>query len=271
MATLNAGGVLNLNQDLPSDNGAYRLIMQTDGNLVLYGGAVPVGNAIWATNTWDRPPALRATRAVMQEDGNFVLYTSAGYAAWATGTFGNPGSRLVMQDDRNLVIYNADNNPIWATMTNIPAPERRTGQVTAVSNEEVGWGKRMDTTATLYRDGRLVVDSYTRNDNWTGALRGRTFVVVADAQGRSIWASRIFEDPTRCSILDPGCASYGRVTHIELFPEAVGQYVEQLDIYHADDANFVDLRAALIDAIKATGDVADAVREEWEQLQRITG
>ena len=67
------------------------------------------------------------------------------------------------------------------------------------------------------------------------------------------------------------CASYGRVTHVEQFPEAVGQYAERLDIYHGDDPNFVDLRAALIDGIKAAGDVADAVREEWERLQRIAG
>jgi hypothetical protein len=52
MATLNAGSRLNVNERLVSDSGAYVLIMQSDGNLVLYAGA----NAIWATDTWNLPP-----------------------------------------------------------------------------------------------------------------------------------------------------------------------------------------------------------------------
>lgn len=53
-----------------------------------------------------------------------------------------------------------------------------------------------------------------------------------------------------------------------MFPEAVGQYAERLDVYHADNANFVDLRSATIDGIKAAGDVAQAVKDEWYRLQK---
>src|SRR3954454_9364778 len=99
MATLNAGGVLNVNQELRSNNGTYRLLMQTDGNLVLYAGEPSAANAVWATNTWYRQPAMRPTHADMQEGGNFVLYSANGNPVWASGTDRNPNSRLEMQDD----------------------------------------------------------------------------------------------------------------------------------------------------------------------------
>lgn len=47
-------------------------------------------------------------------------------------------------------------------------PEPRQVSISSANNQEVGWGKTMQTTAILYRDGKLVVDSYTRNDNWQG-------------------------------------------------------------------------------------------------------
>lgn len=56
-------------------------------------------------------------RLVMQSDGNLVLYDQNNSALWATGTDGNPGSFLVIQDDGNVVVYKP-NQPIWATGTN---------------------------------------------------------------------------------------------------------------------------------------------------------
>jgi hypothetical protein len=50
--------------------------LQTDCNFVLYSGNQP----IWATNTWGYG---NGCRLVMQTDGNLVLYTSWGSAVWA--------------------------------------------------------------------------------------------------------------------------------------------------------------------------------------------
>ncbi|HKA86663.1 MAG TPA: PAN domain-containing protein [Haliangiales bacterium] len=85
----------------------YRLVMQADGNLVLYAGR----DATWASDTWGR-----GGYAVMQADGNFVVYTWGDEAIWSTGTWGNPYSRVYMQDDGNLVLYHGA-DALWASDT----------------------------------------------------------------------------------------------------------------------------------------------------------
>jgi len=80
------------------DSGTVTLVMQSDGNLVLYrDGHVGDPNwALWASGT------MGHNTAVMQGDGNFVIYPSngvghAGLALWATHTSGN--NVLEVQND----------------------------------------------------------------------------------------------------------------------------------------------------------------------------
>ena len=101
--------VLDAGSELLSPNGRHRLVMQSDGNLVLYRQS---GAPKWATGTDGR----QIGAAYMQGDGNLVLYCAAG-AVWASGTDGNAGAILVMQDDGNLVIYSAGGAALWATGT----------------------------------------------------------------------------------------------------------------------------------------------------------
>ena len=59
---------------------------------------------------------------IMQQDGNLVLYkidpkNQKTSAIWASNTNGRTVGQCVMQTDGNLVIYTPDNNPIWATGT----------------------------------------------------------------------------------------------------------------------------------------------------------
>merc|ERR1712230_202994 len=124
-----------------------KLIMQGDGNLVMYNRS---GKAIWCTNTsnggrapdefWrvgQTPPASRMDKGetlwqgnaidacgyffAIQDDGNLVVYKDGGDPIWASDTNGqhedNPDKRLVMQDDGNLVFYAGD-EVIWASDTN---------------------------------------------------------------------------------------------------------------------------------------------------------
>ena len=59
------------------------LVMQTDGNLVLYNTGTPAHGrrACWASNTQNN-----GYRAVYQSDGNFVVYNRAGGPTWASNT-----------------------------------------------------------------------------------------------------------------------------------------------------------------------------------------
>ena len=72
-------------QSLLSPHGSYRLDMQTDGNLVLGNpncmpGSPECPSALWALGTWGQP----GNYLVMQSDGNLVLYSRTGRAVWAT-------------------------------------------------------------------------------------------------------------------------------------------------------------------------------------------
>ena len=109
-AKLSSGEVLASGTALVSRNGDYQLVMQGDGNLVLYkiAGAV----ALWSTKTYGHPGAF----AAMQKDGNFVLY-AGGKALWSTGTYTYPGSSLKLRSSGNAVLYSSTGVQIWSTDT----------------------------------------------------------------------------------------------------------------------------------------------------------
>jgi parallel beta-helix repeat protein len=92
-----------------SCNGSFRLLLQTDGNLVLYEGGTP----LWASNTRGDGSA----EAIMQTDGNFVIYNASGASVWSTGTNGNGDAAMVVQNDGNLVMYSSSGTVLWASNT----------------------------------------------------------------------------------------------------------------------------------------------------------
>ncbi|MGH3955526.1 LysM peptidoglycan-binding domain-containing protein [Mycobacteroides salmoniphilum] len=110
--TLTEGQKLEAGQSLTSNNGAYSLTLQQDGNLVLS----EYDTVVWATGTNGTSPE----RAEVQSDGNFVLYAD-GKPVWHSDTEGKENVRLVLQDDRNLVLYSGD-TPAWATATTSDTP-----------------------------------------------------------------------------------------------------------------------------------------------------
>lgn len=110
--TLTAGKKLVKGESLTSNNGAYTLTLQDDGNLVL----ASQGKTVWASGT----DGQDVVRAEVQPDGNFVVY-GADKPVWHTDTKGKKDVKLVLQDDRNLVLYSAD-GPAWSTKTETDAP-----------------------------------------------------------------------------------------------------------------------------------------------------
>ncbi|WP_216838948.1 hypothetical protein [Caulobacter sp. S45] len=106
---MNAGQGLLRNQTMWSQDGRYELVLQGDGNLVLYG---PSG-ALWSSAT----SGTQAAYLVMQGDGNLVLYDVQSKALWSSQTSGNAGAYLALQTDGNLVVYSASNAAVWNTGT----------------------------------------------------------------------------------------------------------------------------------------------------------
>lgn len=108
-ARLAAHGVMRPGDHLMSPNGAYDLVLQTDGNLVLYG---PAGWT-WQSGTRGSTP----DRLQIQTDGNLVLYGPNDSVIWQTYTAGRGAGFMQVQDDGNFVLYTNAAVPTWQTYT----------------------------------------------------------------------------------------------------------------------------------------------------------
>ncbi len=184
--TLNAGQKLVRGESLVSNNGAYTLTLQDDGNLVL----ASWGKPLWATST----NGQEVVRAEVQTDGNFVLYT-ADKPVWHSDTKGKKQVRLVLQDDRNLVLYAAD-GPAWSTKTETDAPPPPNPNAeaapsdTAAAAEESAPEPVEEAVAEAPAEPEPAARTYTVESGdtlWAIAERfygdGSKYQVIADASG----------------------------------------------------------------------------------------
>ena len=105
---LQPGQRLSPGWQIQSPDRNYRLVMQSDGNLVLYTG----GTAVWASGT-----SAANSDVEMQADGNLVIYAPGHAAVWASNTAGKNGSVLFGQNDGNFVLYEPGNVAVWSTNT----------------------------------------------------------------------------------------------------------------------------------------------------------
>jgi bacillolysin len=121
--TLAVGSCLEHGDCVVSANGCFKLIMQTDGNLVLY--RVSDGFALWNSQTAGTP----TLRACMQGDGNFVTYSGTleqPTATFNTVTAGHPGATLEVEDDGHVVIYEAGSPTVlWSVPSAVSPPSRK--------------------------------------------------------------------------------------------------------------------------------------------------
>ena len=99
-----------------SPNRQWRLVMQGDGNLVIYN--VATGKYKWSTCTG----CSGATRAVMQQDGLLCLYSDAGELKWNSYTR-DAGSVLRLKDDGVLAIVNKIGWTVWNSVVGWYPPQ----------------------------------------------------------------------------------------------------------------------------------------------------
>jgi hypothetical protein len=117
MNTLTAGQLLKAGERLESPNGRFVLLLQEDGNLVLYSNPIAASSAYWSSDTWWLPPDQRPASVEMQTDAHLVLYDPNRVPRWASGTWGPAfiDPHVVLQDDGNLVIYHDGSRAVWAS------------------------------------------------------------------------------------------------------------------------------------------------------------
>jgi hypothetical protein len=96
---------------LISQNNKFNLIMQEDGNLVIYNNR----NPLWATNTINK--GVGPYNLYMQSDGNLVIYDGNSQATWSSNTSGNIHSdyRLFINNIGDLEII-CDDRLLWSSI-----------------------------------------------------------------------------------------------------------------------------------------------------------
>jgi hypothetical protein len=164
--TLVSSQTLNQEEFIVSPNGRYILVMQGDGNLVMYSK----GRALWSSGTNRNNGAYLG----IQGDGNMVIYKSDRRTPiWSTGTVGD-ASKLVVQDDGNIVAYNNKGNARWASNTVLSVPDLK-----YVGSDSLTTGVWM------------TAGQYIRSNDWRYivVMQGDGNLVAYAAGDRVIWSS----------------------------------------------------------------------------------
>jgi hypothetical protein len=105
------GFALGRGSEIWSCSGSALLAHQTDGNVVVY----HEGTALWSSIT----AGLSTANLIMQYDGNLVLYGPSAEVRWHSGTGGYSGAWAAIQDDCNFVVY-LGSTPLWASNVQCP-------------------------------------------------------------------------------------------------------------------------------------------------------
>ena len=116
-STMMPGESLSPGESISSPSGQYQLILQHDGNLVLYDTDGPV--ALWDSRTVGRSDRT----LIMQPDGNLVLYelpVTPFDALWHSRTYDWPGAFLTVRDDGTMTIGRSDGRVLWTAGASTP-------------------------------------------------------------------------------------------------------------------------------------------------------
>ena len=141
------GATLASGQSLVSPSGGFRMVMQTDGNLVERSAA---GVALWTSKTTSNPGA----KLVMGTDGVLRVRTVAGGTVWSTPTYGVSGATVGMGDDANFVVRGTAGQPQWANGVSAASSTRAPASQLHTSSQQVTLTKMYEGfEATPYTSG----------------------------------------------------------------------------------------------------------------------
>ena len=148
-STMMPGESLSPGESITSPSGRYRLILQHDGNLVLY-------DTDGHTALWDSRTLGQSDRTlIMQDDGNLVLYelpVTPYDALWHSRTYDWPGAYLTVHDDGTMTIGHSDGPVRWTAGASTP-------DVGLAGTDHVVYGVSEQRVWLVGADGALV-DTY---------------------------------------------------------------------------------------------------------------
>ncbi|MGN8048282.1 peptidoglycan DD-metalloendopeptidase family protein [Curtobacterium sp. 22159] len=188
VGTMKAGTTMVAGDQITSENGQFRLVMQADGNLVEYG----IGNAVlWSSNTANKPGAV----ALYGQDGVLTLRLDRkAFKQWGTGN-GVPGRDLGVQPDGIIRSKTTANKVLWSV-------DSYQDRVKAGNVILPGTVLRSDTsqsrTFTMQADGNLVQlvsgkpvwsSRTSRKPGARAAVQTDGSLAVIGTDGRTLWSS----------------------------------------------------------------------------------
>lgn len=217
---VSAGTALSGGAQITSTNGQFRLVAQSDGNVVEYG----IGNAVlWQTDTDGNAGA----RAVPQTDGNLVVYSASDKVLWQSGTSGTTAESFTVGNDGNLVMRTPSSSAIWTSQsyqdtltpgTKIVAGQglksdygnnwhlsmQSDGNLVTYNGSSSSWQTDTDGNpgayASLQTDGNFVVYSSANKALWQSGTSGKTVrsltlesngnLVLTATNGSVLWSSK---------------------------------------------------------------------------------
>ncbi|KAG5666765.1 hypothetical protein PVAND_014775 [Polypedilum vanderplanki] len=94
---------------IKSANGEFFLIMEKNGNLVIYATNQKV--PIWATNT----DKTGGKRVCMQADSDFNMYSHSNTLIWSSKTKGLNGTYVKLQNNGKLEMFTKADKKVWET------------------------------------------------------------------------------------------------------------------------------------------------------------
>ncbi|WP_208123308.1 hypothetical protein, partial [Facilibium subflavum] len=163
--SLPVGSQLRAGESWQTDR--LKLVMQHDGNLVLYD---LLQNPLWSSHT----NGSKAVKAIVQNNG-LVLYDASQKVIWSSGTKhkSDKANELRLQKDRNLVLYSDDSKPVWSTHTHTKYDDKITNAIKKVD---------LDGTKKTYvydKEFRILVDDKNNKYSW----ENNKVVKVEDKRG----------------------------------------------------------------------------------------
>ncbi|MFI5528321.1 hypothetical protein ACIA8O_07125 [Kitasatospora sp. NPDC051853] len=179
--------------------GSTTLVMQPDGNLVLY---LVAGNGsrilpLWSSGTWWSPGA----RAEMQADGNFVIYRQDGNSSnqgsiWHSGTWGHPGAALVLAYGDLLIGAPDGDTVLWNARVGF-IPAKVNGEYTENPSDTIGSNEALD--ANNWVESRTTILIMQADGN---------LVLYRKSDGQAIWSSHTWNHPGSYAHLEAGGVLY---------------------------------------------------------------
>ena len=204
---------------LNSQNGLYKLLMQTDGNLVLYNS----GNVIWALNTYGFITSSAGLH--FDQNGNLAIFSQDGQLIWSFNFQGKEAAFLKVQDDGCVVVIGNSGELLWFRRSGLPNANCGScisGRDTLMRGEYLCSNHHLMSqngkyTLNMQSDGNLVLKEsnrptwYTNTQGFILFGKGLQFGVdgnlfIYDNEGEVQWSSEFQgKDAAYLKIRDDGC------------------------------------------------------------------